>query len=279
MTEFPYKRIVSYGCSLTAGTELMDHAALDMTEEEYIQYLNNNKLDSIPKIYSHLIDNFPEKMIKMEEMNAQASWPNFICNHYNVPHLNRGFPGASITHTTFKILSDIHSNATNDSDLLLVGITSPNRWFQFLPDGGDVCGIFSHPWHHKLNRDYAESVEKHWANVYNIVYSYFKEIAFLSDLSDTLNGRIKLCYAFGTPSYFREQFSEELTDEKFKDFFEFCFGLVPNHNIIDEHNSICELAMQFFGESQHVFGHPKVRFHEKFANILIENLSTIYKIK
>ena len=278
MTNFPYKRIISYGCSLTAGTELLDHAVLNMTENEFVEFLKKNKISSIPEFFSYLKDNFSYDEItsKMFQLNASASWPNFIAKHFSVPHVNQAVPGSSVSHTAYKILKDLASSQIEETDLVLVGITSPSRWFQFLEDGDEAWGVFGIGWNMRFKVEYQKQLEKHWFNAYNIIYSHFKEITFLSDLSDRLGGRIKLCYAFAGPEYLKYFFEEDLQNSRFSDFFNFSVDMCPTHNFLDTTASISNLAGWRKDSTHHVFGHPKIQFHEQFANILIEKMEKMY---
>lgn len=275
MTDFKYKRIISYGCSFTAGSELMDHTVIGMDEQELFAYVKKHNITGSHQLFQKL--GISEQTMKdIFAANAAASWPNFISRHFNVPLANRAVPGTSLSHATYKLLNDLHYSAIEEDDLVLVGITSPNRWFQFLENGNEGWGVFGIGWNMRFNVEYQKKLEEHWFNEYNLIYSHFKELTFLSDLSDRLQGRIKLCYAFGSPEYLKHFLKKELEHPKFAEFFEFSAGMCPTHNFIDDTQSISDLAGWRDDSKHHVFGHPRVQFHEQFANTLIEKMEKMY---
>lgn len=271
MTNFPYKRIISYGCSLTAGSELTDHEFMGITEDELFEYVKKHKFTGSHDLF-RVFNLSPNTIKEILAKNASKSWPNYVAKHFGVDILNRAIPGSSLGEATYNILKDLYDGRINDDDLVLVGITSPSRWFQFDEKGEKFGGVFG--W--MPISEYSTQLEMNWANPYNIVYSHYKEITFLSDLSDRLNGQIKLCYTFGAPQYITHFYGEELKDSKFAEFFDFSISLLPLHNFIDHENSICEIASWITPETHHVFGHPRVQFHEQFSEILIEKLEKMY---
>jgi len=268
---FPYKRIISYGCSLTAGSELTDHEFLGITEDELFDLVKKRNMKGSHEVFQFFkLTSMTHKQLLAK--NASVSWPNYVAQNFNVPLVNKAMPGTSLSHATYNILNDLHYNAIEEDDLVLVGITSPSRWFQFTDKGEEFGGVFGF-----LGKDeYVKQLELEWANPYNLMYTHYKEIAFLSDLSDRLNGQIKLCYAFGSPDYLKHFYRSELKEKKFSEFYQFALSLYPRHNFIDHTTSISELASWIEPTKHHVFGHPRVQFHKIFANMISENLEKMY---
>ena len=275
MTRLPYNRIVSYGCSFTAGSELTDHAVLGMSDSEFLEYVRSRKITYAAQLYEEM--KLPEGIKEqIAQSNAAASWPNMIAAHFNIPHENRAIGGSSLSNAVHKVLQDYHNGNIQSEDLVLIGATSPARWFQFLEDGHEMGGVLGMSWSGRVPVNYQTALEENWFNAYNILYDYFKDLLLLSLLSDQHGGQIKLAYAFGTPDYFRFFFAEELKHTKFAKFFDFCCSLVPAHNLLDQQFSISGLAGPRCDERHHVFGHPRIQFHHQFSQILIKKLEEIY---
>lgn len=280
MTNFPYDRIVSYGCSVTAGSEMTDHDAIGITEDELAAIARKNKYVGSHQIYQHFsIDKNKRNEILIR--NRTKSWPNFIAKHYGIPLLNQAINGSSLQHATYFLQRDIHSDVIKSSDLIVVGVTSPNRWFQFTSRGFPFYGVFGSGWetldHSGNSLSYIHELEKHWYNLYNVLYSYCKEIQYLSNLSDTMNGQIKLCYAIGTPTFIEHIFSEELkSGGKESDFLKFCNKLIDHKHFLYPEKALPELAGFRDYSKHHTFGHPRVQYHEQFANVLISELEKMY---
>lgn len=280
MTNFPYDRIVSYGCSLTAGSEMTDHDYIGITEDELAAIAKRNKYVGSHQIYQHFsIDR--KSQMEIVDNNRTKSWPNFVAKHYGILSLNRAIPGSSLAHATFRLLQDIQNNVIQPTDLVVVGITSPNRWFQFTSSGEPYYGVFGVGWEllggERSSLAYKTELEKYWYNLYNIVYSHYKEIQFLTNLSETMNGQIKLCYALGTPQFIEYIFSDVLKDKsKESEFMKFCNKLLDEKHFIYSEKSLSELAGYRDYSKYHTFGHPRVQYHEEFANLLIDELEKSY---
>ncbi len=296
MTDFKYTRIVSYGCSFTAGSELTDHDVIGISENELLSCVRKNKYSGSKEIYDHYnVDEETRK--KILKSNRTKSWPNYIANYYNVPLLNRAIPGSSLSHATYCLLRDIHSKTIQPTDLVLIGITSPNRWFQFTKTGKPFYGVFNRGWtyleHPLATENYRKELEKNWYNVYNLIYTHYKEILFLSNLSNSMNKQIKLCYAIRAPSFIQHLFPTELpqgflrnifpnefsttSDESNEStFFDFCHRLIPYDNFIDPEISLSELSSWKDVSKHHAFGHPRVELHKQFADMLINKMEQQY---
>jgi hypothetical protein len=273
-TPFPYKRIISYGCSFTAGSELTDHEVMGITEEELSACARRNKYISSRQVHQHFSVS-AELRAQILESNRNKSWPNYIAQKYNIPLLNQAVPGSSLSHTTYCILRDIHNNITQPTDLILVGITSPNRWFQFLGNGKTFYCVMNEGWsnitHSFVTEKYKAELDKNWFNMYNVLYSYYKEILFLSNLSDTMNGQIKMCHALSTPKDI-----QSIYEQQDSNFVKFCENLNPNKNLIYTENCMMGISGKQDFSTHHTFGHPRVETHKKFADLIIEKLEEIY---
>ena len=276
MIELPYKRIISYGCSITAGQELIDHEFFNMSEDDLAAHVKNSNITG-PR---HLYESLNVKSKKVEDIrvrNATKSWPNFIGKRFDLPVHNRAMAGTSLSDATYRILSDLHNSKINEDDLVLVGVTTPFRWFQFFESGDFGGGIFGSMWQLKFSDDFTKQIEYNWVNAYNIVYNHCKELMLLSALSDSLDGRIKLCYVFGKDTFLAHTFSEELKTKKFSDFVDFCSSMLSLHHDINP-TSLTTLSGNPFidVENHHVFGHPRIEYHEQYANLVIEKLEQMY---
>jgi hypothetical protein len=273
-TPFPYKRIISYGCSFTAGSELTDHEYLGITEEELAACARRNKYIGSHEILQHFSVTV-ELRAQILESNRTKSWPNYIAKKYNIPLLNQGIPGSSLSHASYCLLRDLHDNIIEPTDLILIGITSPNRWFQFTRNGKTFYGVMNGGWsrlpHSRVTEKYREELEKNWFNMYNVLYTHHKEILFLSNLSDTMNGQIKMCYALSTPKDI-----QSIYEQQDSDFLKFCEKLIPNKNFIYAENSMSGISGKPEFSTHHTFGHPRVEIHKKFADLIIEQLEEIY---
>lgn len=128
MTKF--KRLVAYGCSFTSGEEIID--------ETYIPGATKiKKVQGYEAWEKTLFEKYPEmnKMayIKLERSHA---WPRHLADRIGIPWDNRAFPGISIYNMIYNIDRDLANGDILDTDLVILGITSPNRLIYIKPYGG-----------------------------------------------------------------------------------------------------------------------------------------------
>lgn len=116
-----YKRVVSYGCSFTAGDEIVDHLLLNMTFEEC------NALKQEFKNQEQFYKHYNFNNYSGHEFMEKHSWSGQLAKLCNLPYINRAMPGSSMGHIYFKIYRDYLNNQIDKNDLILVGITSPDR--------------------------------------------------------------------------------------------------------------------------------------------------------
>lgn len=119
MTKF--KRLVAYGCSYTQGDELLD--------ETYIPGANEiKKIQGREIWWKTLLDTYPG--LDKQEYNERCkfhAWPRHLADRMGIPWVNRAYPGNSIYNMIYKIDQDLANGDILDTDLVILGITSPNR--------------------------------------------------------------------------------------------------------------------------------------------------------
>ena len=282
MIKLPYNRIISYGCSFTAGSELGTAEFLGITEEELHKLVKKHSAPTLwhtLRMGMNLSDIDAEAIEKeIDTYNLSKSWPNYVAQYFHIPLVNRAVPGASLPFIVSRILTDLHNSDIKDDDLILVGLPAPARWFQYKNDGTSVYGVFGHPWINSRDIDpmYQQQVEQHFFNNHNMFYNYCKDIAFLSLLSDKLNSRINLCCAMITEERNREFYREELKQQHFNDHFNMCFDIAKLSNHYISETDCLWPKGEIKPDTHHIFGHPRGEFHEQFANNMIKKLEEMY---
>lgn len=113
------KRVVAYGCSFTAGDEIVDHIILNTTFEEVNKL--KKKFSNQVEFYKH------HKIIFPTELMLQSSWAGQLAKLLNVPIVNKAYPGTAISKSFFQIYNDFKTGFIKNDDLVLLGLTGPNR--------------------------------------------------------------------------------------------------------------------------------------------------------
>lgn len=256
MIKGKYKRILAYGCSFTAGDELGDGLALGMSDEE----VDSLKRSGITRRELYGNDKIEAKAAKI---GKDLSWVRWLSEKYSVPYSNRAVAGGSIQQMVFRIERDFRTGLIDDDDLVLVGITSMYRWFQFHEIGKEMTWVFGHPI--KTTSKFNSILIENYVNDYNILWFYHMHLNYLEMLSKEKTN-IKLFHAlapFSTEKHFNMEveklessFRKTIDSFKFTCFLNFDKGLAELYSHIPPE------------EATHGWGHPKLKYQKEFANLL-----------
>jgi hypothetical protein len=119
MTKFT--RLVAYGCSYTQGQEIID--------EEYIPGANEiKKIQGRDAFWETLLNKYPHlTRDSYNELNKPHAWPRHLADRIGIPWVNRALPGSSIYNMIYRIERDLANGNISPTDLVILGVTSPNR--------------------------------------------------------------------------------------------------------------------------------------------------------
>ena len=195
-------RVVAYGCSWTAGSELMDHVHMGVSFD---------KCNTIKKTYiatGKTHENM-HKFIKkydignptLVDLNRRSSWAGQVASLLGKPLDNRAEGGSSLDQIYFTLYNDFIKGNILDTDLVLVGITTPYRVARF---GYHGVGSVQLGYHFREGKEEDKSLIELFNDDY-LVYSYFKTLQLFGALKDKINIRlqpvIKELYPHGTETF------------------------------------------------------------------------------
>jgi len=124
-------RIIAYGCSYTAGDEIMDHVALGISFEECNQ-LKREYLLKNEKSPNHTSKFKKDFNIRWDDpLHRNSSWAGQLAKLMNVSFENRATNGSGLDEQYFKIHHDYAQGLILKDDLVLIGLTSMNRMIDF----------------------------------------------------------------------------------------------------------------------------------------------------
>ena len=250
-------RIVFYGCSYTAGSELADQELLPNLSKEEIDKL---KIKEQYKFY-HRFD--PEEFPKLEK---PKSWARWFSDELNLPWINRAKGGSSMGQIIFSIEEDLANGIILDTDMIVVGITSPERICTFQKYGtrSYIMHDFDESWDKKFRNEFILNI----ASDDYILYNWYKDINYLDLLSERLNGRLYQQWVWatlpeifkfnnnGVPFYSLKDYVNKVVNES-----------VSFKSIIDNNLSFSALTA-WRPENKEVLGHPKLEIHQSFGRQL-----------
>jgi hypothetical protein len=176
-------RVVAYGCSYTAGMELMDHVHMGMSFE------NCNKIKKLFSSNAENMSKFREyfKMDQAGELNRQHSWAAYLSRKLDKSFENRAEGGAGLDQIYFKIYNDLTSGLISKNDLVVVGLTDTLRIIQFGPNkvGSLILG-----WHLSENNPGHEKLIELFDNDW-LCFNHYKTLKLMLSLSDKINIRFQ----------------------------------------------------------------------------------------
>ncbi len=275
-----FNRIVAYGCSHTAGSELVDHlfwarGAITVEELDKIkrQYIENEKRNLFYNIYPELGKQ------EVKEAQSKVSWAGQVATRFGVPIVNRAIPGSSMQGIVYSIENDLAIGAINENDLILVGATSMDRWFFFSKEeenGRIVPGtpIVGWPDRWPTERFYDDFVE-HIASDYFLMYNYQNAMRYLDLLNIQLGGRVCVQFLHSTAKDYIGNLTyrnKEAKKENNRVFLNLFNGINNYKSIIDKDTSFSSLVNWNDRSGVHGFYHPHVKYHEQLADIVMNKL-------
>lgn len=195
-----FNRIVVYGCSYTAGEELIDHLVFDKLSEQEVneikrKYTNHKTYkfydDHANFSYCTDLSWFRDNRLRKEQ--EKYAWSGWLSKHYGVECVNRALGGSSLEYAVYKLEEDIIAGQITDTDLVIIAATTPSRNF-WLSEKGQPKNIlhgYHTPqwWTYPNENEYNNYILK-CANTYQIFWEYYRNLRHIDLLSSRLDGRI-----------------------------------------------------------------------------------------
>jgi len=256
-----FNRIVFYGCSFTAGSELSDKELYPQLSVEEIQKLKR-------KEGYEFYHKFDEKL--RNKLDNPKSWPRWFCDELNIDWDNRAVPGSSMGAIVFNIEHDLSNGEINDTDLIIVGITSAERICTFDEYGSKsyILNDLDTSWDKNFKKDFSLTI----ANDNYILFNWYRDIKYLDLLSSRLNGRLFQQYIWATVEE-NSRFSQYNLAEYMQ---KVISPTVSFDSIIDANFSFSTLDT-WSPENSELFHHPKIHIHQEFGRRLAKTF--LEKIK
>lgn len=249
------KRIIFYGCSYTAGSELSDIELFPNYTKEEIDKL---KLKERYSVYNRV-----DGKIR-NNLDNQKSWTRWFSDEIGIPWANRAIAGASMGEIIFNIEQDLINGSIENTDVIIVGITGPGRLCRFDENGAQslIINNLDNRWN---NASFREDFIKEIATDEYILYNWIKDIRYLDMLSSKMQDRIFLQWVWASAS---EIFKFHTDGVPFYNLYDYMSKLINGSinidSIIDNDFSFSTLNAWDLGNHE-VFYHPKLELHQVFG--------------
>jgi hypothetical protein len=181
-TTFNINRIVAFGCSFTAGTEILDHL------------LNSHFVDLKKKLsavewWEQLKTDSDQMALQLElrKKESNHAWPAHLASYLGVDFVNYAQVGNSNENIYWQIQQQIEAGLITEHDLILIGITGAQRSMFFSKNNTDPIPFLL------SNIDsYADVLTENilkWFSDDRIVWNYYRDLKSFESVKNQLNGR------------------------------------------------------------------------------------------
>lgn len=251
-----FNRVVAYGCSFTAGSELLDYMLAPHLSESEIDKIKRDK--SWTSFYEQHSN--PELWNYIRTEQGNHSWAKWFANHFpGAGYINRAVMGSSAQGMVASIEIDLANGNLNDTDLIIVGLTSPDRWLYFDKTGKTETPIFG--WSNLWPSEKAQSeFVKHYVNDHFKLYHYYQSMRHLDLLSNKLNGRLLQQYVHHTLADYISFCNEPINPN----FLQMIRTGLEFNSVIDQQYSFGHILN--WDTDTHGGYHPKLASQKQFGN-------------
>ena len=253
-------RIVFYGCSFTAGSELADQELMPNLSKEEIDKL---KIEEQYLFYERFDRNI------FYRLENEKSWSRWFSDELNLPWVNRAMRGSSMGQIIFDIEKDINNKEILDNDLVIVGITSPERICLFNDYGAftQIIHANNQSWDKKFKEDFILNIFNDEYNLFN----WYKDIKYLDLLSNKLNGRLFHQYVWSTFPELLKFNTDNVSWYNLKDYMKKILNESTTFDYIIDNKLSFTALNAWWPENQEVLRHPKLEMHQNFGRQLAKS--------
>lgn len=253
------KRIVAFGCSFTAGTELLDHTI----GEKY----RDLKTKSDPYTWYAAIKEDPiaiAKLVENREKEKGLSWAAKLATNLNLDFESHAIPGNANEKVIWQIEKLIFENKILPNDLVIIGLSSPHRFIHFDPKSYEPIPFVLSNESDITNR-YGKKIYNFF-NDGNLVWNYIRTLETMEYLRNKLNGRLKIIL-MEEPFRINGYHYYDLHDLGHQeDFFRFKIDSLINSELI----LTTEVCLYDFCQGETLeHKHPTEKAHQQFADALV----------
>jgi hypothetical protein len=252
--------IVAFGCSYTAGSELLDYKihpeADNIKKEKGLVYWKENYLND-------------DTGVKYRYEEQKLAWAGQVANELGLKFTGKAMGGSSLIWSVLELEKFILSGEITPSTLVLFGATSKERALYF----------FERP-RYQPTKSILLASPQWWPNpkwdpktvldLYNdgtLILNHIMCLERLIQLSEQLNGRLKIFEVVRTLKF------DEIDckfSQSYKELFQHKYNVVCQHENYYADKNLHELCSS--RSDEHGGNHPKIHIHKLFADYVISKL-------
>lgn len=252
-------RIVAYGCSYTFGSELADDDFIENADQEK----KTLGLTEFNKKYGHIIMS-PDVIAKQQE----RVWPSLLANKLNVDVLNRAVGGTSLEHSVITFRDDLFNKRIKKTDLVLLGITTLNRWLHIHPTKYNIINFVSSV------IDENDPLHRAMVTVYDDFTLYTNHLTQLEHASTEASSHNLLFLGFPMVPDFKIMYANKIGNNKSLEAKYHNVLRMRTKRIIRNDHYKWDLDLSRFSTAGRLLGgnHWSTEVHEEFSNAIYQRI-------
>ena len=180
---FNIKRIVAFGCSFTAGTEILD----DRLNPYFVDL--KNKLDAYQ--WWEKLKKDPEQMklqLELRKQEPNYAWPAHLASYLGIDFVNYAQPGNSNELMCWQILQKLESGEITEDDLVLIGTTGTQRSMFFSNTYPEpVPFLLSNIESYRV--ELSDQITKYFTDD-RLLWNYYRDLTVFESIKQKINGRL-----------------------------------------------------------------------------------------
>lgn len=252
--------VISFGCSFTAGDELMDasiHPDADLIKR-------TQGLTYWKEQYDHQLT----KEMRSEE--HRLSWAGQIAEKLELSFTCRAMGGSSMMWSLLELERAIANNEITPTTLILFGTTTKERSVYFNKNRPRPKSVLlNHPQFWPVPTLDQKTVLEIYNDGY-LIYNHLMCLHRLIQLSEMLNNRIKVVQVVRTLNFKEDIYNISKDDLKLM---EYKYYEIYNHKNFYGARDLFEFcSIKNKKEDMHGGNHPKSYVHKKFSEYMLETL-------
>lgn len=270
-----FSRLVSYGCSHTAGAETQD--------EDYVPGADKIKKEIGYMKFMLEYDPIFSKN-KEEYINAgkKKSYIKHLADHLQLPYDNRAVSGSGLPEQIYQIESDLASGNIKETDLIIIGITGKDRILKFEGDqAGTILLAYEDTYPENLRNSHKQFIEYYSDKI--VTFQSLIHYQYLLNLVNTILQNqlyFVFCDTWAMMLDYNFEGIEELSDSfkfvmrRLHNDFRHSKYLLSNVNLY--HDSISDRVHDRNNNPNlHGGNHVKEIIHKKFADTIYKKISEL----
>ena len=233
-------RVFAYGCSLTAGAELLDHVFHPDSER-----LKQQGVDLF--MQTHRLPHH-EQHLKVMAEERQLTWAGQLARLWGKPLINQAVSGSSLAYSVYALERDRALGLVTARDTVLVGITTRER-----------VTCFGHGEHHMILGRGADCLPPDCAWDYHTIVDLYQDRDLELIYTEQLLRLVQIAETqplYMVNMWWREGDPDPVALARWRE--------ISRSPSWVNGNSLYDFAL----EDPHAGGHPRVEAHSRFAKWL-----------